>query len=132
MASFVKLENGIVVQGIVVNNAELLDENGRESEAKGIAFCSNLLGGTWKQTSYNTQAGQHTLGGTPFRKNYAGIGYTYDETLDAFIPPKLFASWLLDTDKAQWKAPTPYPADDKRYTWDEETLAWVELPDLVA
>ena len=132
MASFVKLENGIVVQGIVVNNAELLDENGIESEAKGIAFCSNLLGGTWKQTSYNTQAGQHTLGGTPFRKNYAGIGYTYDETLDAFIPPKLFASWLLDTDKAQWKAPVDYPTDEGRFTWNEETLAWVELPDLVA
>jgi len=128
MASFVKLENGIVVQGIAVNNVELLDENGVESEAKGIAFCSNLLGGTWKQTSYNTQAGQHTLGGTPFRKNFAGIGYIYDETLDAFIPPKPFASWVLDTDKAQWKAPVNMPVDDKRYTWDEATTYWVELP----
>ena len=122
MAHFVKLENGIVVQGIVVNNVELLDENGVESEAKGIAFCSNLLGGTWKQTSYNAR----------IRKNYAGIGYTYDETLDAFVPPKPFASWLLDTDKAQWKAPVDMPVDDKRYTWNEDTLAWVESPDLVA
>jgi hypothetical protein len=114
MASFVRLENGVVVEGIVVNNAELLDENGVESEAKGIAFCSNLLGGTWKQTSYNAR----------IRKNYAGIGYTYDETLDAFIPPKPFASWLLDTDKAQWKAPVDYPTDEGRFTWNEATTSW--------
>ena len=122
MAHFVKLENGVVVQGIVVNNKDTADEHGVEKEEIGIAFCSNLLGGTWKQTSYNGN----------IRKNYAGIGYTYDETLDAFIPPKPFASWVLDTDKAQWKAPVDMPVDDKRYTWDEETLAWVELPDLVA
>jgi len=117
LAHFVRLENGIVVQGIVVNNVELLDENGVESEAKGIAFCSNLLGGTWKQTSYNAR----------IRKNYAGIGYTYDETLDAFVPPKPFASWLLDTDKAQWKAPVDMPSDDKRYSWNEATTSWDEL-----
>ena len=122
MAHFVRIENGVVVQGIVVNNKDTADEHGVEKEDIGIAFCSNLLGGTWKQTSYNGN----------IRKNYAGIGYTYDETLDAFIPPKPFASWLLDTDKAQWKAPVDMPVDDKRYTWDEETLAWVELPDLVA
>ena len=122
MAHFVRIENGVVVQGIVVNNKDTADEHGVEKEEIGIAFCSNLLGGTWKQTSYNGN----------IRKNYAGIGYTYDETLDAFIPPKPFASWVLDTDKAQWKAPVDMPVDDKRYTWDEETLAWVELPDLVA
>ncbi|NBP57705.1 hypothetical protein EBU71_14460 [bacterium] len=119
MAHFVKLENGIVVQGIVVNNAELLDENGVESEAKGIAFCSNLLGGTWKQTSYNAR----------IRKNYAGIGYTYDETLDAFIPPKPFDSWLLDENKAQWKAPVDYPTDEGCYTWNEETKSWDAMPE---
>ena len=119
MAHFVKLENGIVVQGIVVNNAELLDENGIESEAKGIAFCANLLGGTWKQTSYNGR----------IRKNYAGIGYTYDETLDAFIPPKPFASWVLDTDKAQWKAPVDYPTEEGRFTWNEETQSWDAIPE---
>ena len=118
MAHFVKLENGLVVQGIVVNNVELLDEHGVESEAKGIAFCSNLLGGTWKQTSYNGN----------IRKNYAGIGYTYDETLDAFVPPKPFVSWVLDADKAQWKAPVDMPTDDKRYTWNEATTSWVEVP----
>jgi len=122
MAHFVRLENGIVVQGIVVSNQDTADEHGVEKEDIGIAFCSNLLGGTWKQTSYNAR----------IRKNYAGIGYTYDETLDAFIPPKPFASWVLDTDKAQWKAPVDMPVDDKRYTWNEETLAWVESPDLVA
>ena len=122
MAHFVRLENNVVVQGIVVSNKDTADEHGVEKEDIGIAFCSNLLGGTWKQTSYNAR----------IRKNYAGIGYTYDETLDAFVPPKPFASWLLDTDKAQWKAPVDMPSDDKKYTWNEDTLAWVESPDLIA
>lgn len=114
MAHFAKLENNIVIQVIVVANQDILDENGQESEQKGIAFCSNLLGGTWKQTSYNAK----------IRKNYAGIGYTYDEGRDAFIPPKPFNSWLLDEDTCQWKSPVDYPTDGKRYTWNEETLAW--------
>jgi len=122
MAHFVRIENGVVVQGIVVSDKDTADEHGVEKEDIGIAFCSNLLGGTWKQTSYNAR----------IRKNYAGIGYTYDETLDAFVPPKPYASWVLDTDKAQWKAPVDMPSDDKRYTWNEDTLAWVESPDLVA
>lgn len=117
MAHFAQLENNIVKQVIVVSNQDILDENGQESEEKGIAFCSNLLGGTWKQTSYNGK----------IRKNYAGIGYTYDEGRDAFIPPKPFNSWLLDEDTCQWKSPTPYPNDDKIYTWDEETTSWVEV-----
>ena len=117
MAHFVRLENGVVVQGIVVSNQDTADEHGVEKEDIGIAFCSNLLGGTWKQTSYNAR----------IRKNYAGIGYTYDETLDAFVPPKPFASWLLDTDKAQWKAPVDYPTEEGRFTWDEDALAWVEI-----
>ena len=116
MAHFAQLENNIVTKVIVVANQDILDENGQENEQKGIDFCSNLLGGTWKQTSYNAR----------IRKNYAGIGYTYDETLDAFVPPKPFESWVLDTDKAQWKAPVDMPTDDKRYTWNEDTLAWVE------
>ena len=117
MAHFCKLENNVVTQVIVVSNQDILDENGQENEQKGIDFCSNLLGGTWKQTSYNAR----------IRKNYAGIGYTYDETLDAFIPPQPFASWTLNNETAQWEAPTPYPTDDKRYTWDEATIAWVEV-----
>ena len=113
-AHFVRLENNVVVQGIVVSNQDTADEHGVEKEDIGIAFCFNLLGGTWKQTSYNAR----------IRKNYAGIGYTYDETLDAFVPPKPFASWVLDTDKAQWKAPVDMPTDNKRYTWNEETTSW--------
>ena len=122
MAHFAKLENNIVTQVIVVSNQDILDEQGQESEELGIKFCSNLLGGTWKQTSYNAN----------IRKNYAGVGYKYDAALDAFIPPQPFASWTLNNESAQWEAPTPYPTDDKRYTWDEATTAWVESPDLVA
>jgi hypothetical protein len=117
MAHFAKLENNIVTQVIVVSNQDILDENGQENEQKGIDFCSNLLGGTWKQTSYNGN----------IRKNYAGIGYTYDEGRDAFIAPKPYASWLLDETTAQWKAPVDYPTDDKRYTWDEAKTSWVEV-----
>jgi len=116
MAHFAQTENNIVTQVIVVNNQDIVDENGQESEQKGIDFCSNLLGGTWKQTSYNGS----------IRKNYAGIGYTYDETLDAFIEPKPYASWILDETTCQWKSPVDYPTDDKRYTWNEETLTWNE------
>ena len=117
MAHFAQLENNIVKQVIVVSNQDILDENGQESEQKGIDFCSNLLGGTWKQTSYNGN----------IRKNYAGVGYTYDEGRDAFIAPKPFASWLLDETTAQWKSPVDYPTDDKKYTWDENTTSWKEL-----
>ena len=117
MAHFAKLENNVVTQVIVVSNQDILDENGQESEQKGINFCSNLLGGTWKQTSYNGN----------IRKNYAGIGYTYDEGRDAFIAPKPYASWLLDETTAQWKAPVDMPTDDKRYTWNEATTSWVEV-----
>jgi len=117
MAHFAKLENNIVTQVIVVANQDILNENGQESEQKGIDFCSNLLGGTWIQTSYNGK----------IRKNYAGVGYTYDESRDAFIAPKPFNSWLLDEDKAQWKAPVAMPTDDKMYSWDEDTTSWKEI-----
>jgi hypothetical protein len=117
MAHFAQLENNIVTKVIVVSNQDILDENGQENEQKGIDFCSNLLGGTWKQTSYNGN----------IRKNYAGIGYTYDEGRDAFIPPKPFNSWTLNEETAQWEAPTPYPDDGKRYSWDEATTSWVEI-----
>ena len=127
MAHFVRIENGVVVQGIVVSNQDTADEHGVEKEEIGAAFCSNLLGGTWKQTSYNTHGGVHSSGGTPLRKNHAGIGYTYDETLDAFIAPKPYASWVLDQDKAQWKAPVDYPTDEGRFTWNEATTSWVEV-----
>ena len=117
MAHFAQLENNIVTNVIVVANQAILDENGNENEQKGIDFCSNLLGGTWIQTSYNAR----------IRKNYAGIGYTYDEGRDAFIAPKPFASWVLDETTAQWKAPTPHPTDNNFYIWNEETLTWEEV-----
>jgi hypothetical protein len=119
MAHFAQLnEENLVTQVIVVANQDTADQDGVENEAIGIEFCTNLLGGTWKQTSYNGN----------IRKNYAGVGYKYDAALDAFIPPQPFASWTLNNETAQWEAPTPYPADDKRYTWDEETTSWVEVP----
>ena len=117
MAHFAQLENNIVTNVIVVSNQDILDENGQESEQKGIAFCSNLLGGTWKQTSYHAR----------IRKNYAGIGYKYDATLDAFIPPQPFASWTLNNETAQWEAPVAMPTDGKQYTWDETTTSWKEI-----
>ena len=79
----------------------------------------------WIQTSYNTHGGVHALGGTPLRKNYAGIGYTYDTSRDAFIPPKPFASWVLNETTANWDAPVPMPTDGKMYRWDESTIQWV-------
>jgi len=119
MAHFAQLnEENLVTQVIVVANQDTADQDGVENEAIGIEFCTNLLGGKWVQTSYNGK----------IRKNYAGVGYKYDATLDAFIPPQPFASWTLNNETAQWEAPTPYPTDDKRYTWDEETTSWVEVP----
>lgn len=116
MAHFAKLdENNVVTQVIVVHNNECL-VNGVESEDVGIAFCQSLFGGTWKQTSYN---------GT-IRKNYAGLGYTYDFGRDAFISPKPYNSWVLNEDTAQWQPPVAMPQNDKRYTWDEATTSWVE------
>lgn len=118
MAHFAQLdENNVVLQVIVVHNNELMID-GVESENKGIEFCQSLFGGTWIQTSYN---------GT-IRKNYAGIGYDYDSTRDAFIPPKPFLSWVLNEAVCLWESPVPYPAEDKKYTWDEPTLSWVEVP----
>ena len=118
MAHFAKLDqNNVVVEVNVLHNNELL-ENGVESETKGIAFLTDWSNGytNWKQTSYNAT----------FRKNYAGIEYTYDSTRDAFIPPKPFASWLLNEESCQWIPPVAYPTDGKMYQWDELTIAWVE------
>ena len=118
MAHFAELdENNVVLRVIVVNNNETIDVDGVEKEAIGVAFCEKLLGGTWKQTSYNGN----------IRKNYAGIGYTYDAQKDAFIPPKPYNSWVLDENTCRWEAPVPYPQDGKRYLWDEATLTWIEI-----
>ena len=118
MAHFAQLDaNNVVTQVIVVANKDTSDASGVEKDSIGVAFCERLFGGTWKQTSYNGN----------IRKNYAGVGYTYDSGRDAFIPPKPFASWVLNETTCQWKAPVPMPTDDKRYTWDEATTSWVEV-----
>jgi hypothetical protein len=115
MAHFAKVNNGIVEQ-VIVAEPEFFD-----------TFVDSSPG-QWIQTSYNTRGGVHTLGGTPLRKNYAGIGFTYDATKDAFIPPKPYASWTLNEDSCLWEAPVAYPDDGEIYAWDETTTAWVLAP----
>tara|TARA_R100001463_G_scaffold135227_1_gene198288 strand:+ start:6107 stop:6493 length:387 start_codon:yes stop_codon:yes gene_type:complete len=122
MAHFAKLdENNLVLEVIVVADSDA------STEAKGQTFLQNLYKNTitYKQTSYNTIAGEHKLGGTPFRKNYAGVGYTYDASKDAFIPPKPWNSWTLNEDTCQWEAPVAYPDDGKGYIWKEDSKTWV-------
>jgi hypothetical protein len=114
MAHFAKVNNGIVEQ-VIVAEPEFFD-----------TFVDSSPG-TWIQTSYNTYGGVHKLGGTPLRKNYAGIGFTYDAQRDAFISPKPYASWTLNEDTCLWEPPTPYPNDNKLYTWNESTTSWVEI-----
>ena len=119
MAHFAQLdENNVVTQVIVVSNNELLDANGQEREELGVAFCQRLFGGNWKQTSYN-----HNM-----RVRYAGIGYSYNPDLDAFVAPKPYDSWVLNNETATWDAPTSYPTDGKSYYWDEPTTSWVLNP----
>ena len=131
MASFAKLNSENIVTTVVsVVNEVLKDSNGVEQEQLGINFLNQLYNtnDNWKQTSYNTNAGIHKLGGTPFRKNFAGIGYTYDTQRDAFIPPKPFNSWILNETTCLWDAPIPMPNDasiDRRYSWNEETQNWI-------
>ena len=116
MAHFAKIVNGIVAQVVVVNNSDT-KSNGVEDGAIGAAFCNALLGGEWVQTSYNGN----------IRKNYAGIGYTYDAVRDAFIAPKPYASWVLDEATCRGSAPVPYPPTGA-WQWDEATLSWVAVP----
>lgn len=123
MAHFAKLDdNNVVTQVIVVGNKNCKDAFGVEKESIGIAFCEKLFGGRWVQTSYNMS----------FRKHYAGIGYTYNADIDAFVPPAPYPSWVLNNDLAVWEPPVPRPADEgtgdppKRYDWNEDSLSWVE------
>jgi hypothetical protein len=116
MSHFAQINQDNVVVNVIVAEQEFID-SGSVGDAS-----------QWIQTSYNTYGGIHTLGGTPLRKNYAGIGYTYDAVLDAFIPPRSFASWTLDTETGQWVPPTPMPVEPgKRFNWNEDTLSWVEF-----
>lgn len=112
MSHFAKVENGIVTQ-VIVAEQDVID--------------SGLFGTGWVQTSYNTYGGVHRNGGTPLRKNYAGIGYTYDPIRDAFIAPQPYASWTLDENTCLWNAPIPMPTDGKLYYWDESSLTWINI-----
>ena len=126
MASFAKIGlNNKVIEILSVVNEVLHDSNGIEQEVNGIDFLTKLTGyPVWKQTSYNTHGGVHSSGGTPLRKNHAGIGYTYDETRDAFIAPKPYNSWILNENTCVWEAPVAMPIDDNKYSWNEKTLSW--------
>ena len=126
MASFAKIGlNSKVIEVLSVHNNVLKDSNGVEQEVIGIDFLTKLTGyPVWKQTSYNTHGGVHNNNETPLRKNHAGIGYTYDETRDAFISPKPFNSWILNEESCIWESPVIHPQDENRYTWNESTLTW--------
>lgn len=118
MANFAELdENNVVLRVIVVGDADTCDENGVEKEHIGASFCEKILGGRWKQTSVHGN----------IRKRYAGIGYTYNEELDAFIAPKIYPTWILDNETADWIPPIPMPVEEgKVFLWDESTQSWVE------
>lgn len=122
MAHFAEIdENNIVTRVLVVPDNVV---------SYGNQYLSNTLGfgGTWIQTSYNTKGGVHTLGGTPIRKNYAGIGFIYDENLDAFIPPQPYPSWILNTTSCLWEPPIPRPEEaGKIFAWDEDSQSWIEV-----
>jgi hypothetical protein len=115
MSHFAQIDENNIVTQVIVIEQDVVD--------------TGLFGdpNSWIQTSYNTSGGIHLLGGTPLRKNYAGIGYTYDSTRDAFIPPKPYNSWTLNETTCLYEAPTPMPDDGKMYSWDEDTLSWVEI-----
>ena len=119
MAHWAEIDETNTVVRVLVGNNDDLNE--------GLDWIFENLGGTWVKTSYNTHGGIHVLGGVPFRKNYAGIGYTYDTERDAFIPPKTFPSWALNEETCLWDPPTPYPSDGANYRWDEELLSWVKV-----
>ncbi len=121
MAHFCKLGTGNIIEKVNVVSNDIAT-----SEQAGVDFLNNLYNtrDVWKQTSYNTREGVHSLGGTPFRKNYAGIGYSYDQTRDAFIPPKPFNSWTLNETTCVWDPPVALPDTENRYNWNEDTQQW--------
>lgn len=122
MAHYAFLNSNNIVTEVIVGKEE--GENGIDWEKHYGEF----RGQTCKRTSYNTYGGVHSNGGTPFRKNYAGKGFTYDYVRDAFIPPKSYPSWLLNEDTCLWEAPTPMPDDGGLYSWNEDTTSWDAIP----
>ena len=127
MASFAKIGlNNKVIEVLSLHNDVLKDANGIEQEVLGIDFLTKLTGwSVWKQTSYSTTGGVHKLGGTPFRKNYAEIGGTYDSDNQAFMGPKPYGSWVLNKTTYIWESPVAKPSDDNHYFWDETIRNWV-------
>lgn len=121
MAHYAFLDENNVVTEVIVGKHE------GESDIDWEQHYGEFRGQRCKRTSYNTIGGIHAGGGTPFRKNYAGVGYSYDEKRDAFIPPKPFSSWMLDENSCQWTAPTPIPTDGQRYMWNEENQTWNQV-----
>ena len=122
MAHFAKLGTGNIITTVeVVHNDVAI------TEQAGIDFINKLYNtrDVWKQTSYNTRGGVHQLGNTPFRKNFAGVGFKYDQTRDAFIAPKPYASWILNETTCQWEAPVAYPDDGQKYQWNDDSESWV-------
>jgi hypothetical protein len=125
MAHFAKLGTGNIIEQVIVVSNDIAT-----TEQAGSDFINKLYNtrDVWKQTSYNTISGVHNNGGTPFRKNYAGVGFKYDETRDAFIAPKPYASWILNEETCQWEAPVAMPTteleDNKYYFWNESILNW--------
>ena len=121
MAYFAKLGAGNIILTV-----EAVSNDIATTEQAGIDFLNNLYNtrDVWKKTSYNTQAGVHLNGGTPLRKNYAGIGYSYDETRDAFIPKKPYQSWILNETTCRWEAPVALPDTENRYNWNETNQTW--------
>ena len=121
MAHFAKIGKGSKVEKI-----EVVSNDVATTEQAGVDFLNNLYGTNdiWKQTSYNTRGGQHLTGGTPFRKNYPGIGFKYDQTRDAFIPPKPYPSWTLNETTCLWEAPISKPDDGQSYDWNETNQTW--------
>lgn len=121
MAHYAILDDNNVVLNVIV---------GKDENIEGIdweQYYSSILNRPVKRTSYNTAEGVHLTGGIPFRKNYAGVGFSYDPDRDAFIPEKPFVSWILNENKCTWEAPIPYPQDGKRYRWDEDSTSWLEV-----
>jgi hypothetical protein len=121
MAHYAFLDENNMVTFVIVGKDE------GEGDHDWEEFYGNEMGQRCKRTSYNTRGGQHTSGGTPFRKNYAGYGYTYDEERDAFVPPQPYSSWVLNEDTCLWEAPVAHPDDGKPYMWDENLVNWVEI-----
>lgn len=119
MAHFARIDDQNIVQEVLATSDQ--------KPGEGYYWLVERFGGTWIKTSYNTKGGEHVLGGTPLRKNFASVGFTYDEERDAFIPPKPWESWVLNESTCLWDPPVPYPDEEKLYYWDEESLSWIEI-----